>query len=67
MVKQKDCDTTLTICIHEDVNDSIEIYQKYIQRIEKKTGFNKSQTINRIIREWVEDHPLTLEVAKKEK
>lgn len=67
MVKQKDCDTTLTVCIHEDVNESIEIYQKFIQKREKKTGFNKSQTINRMLREWAEDRHLTLEVAKKEK
>jgi len=65
MDKRKDCDTTLTICLNEENNEAIEIYKSYIRSLEKKTGFSKSQTINRIIKEWKEDRDLTLIVGKK--
>lgn len=65
MVKRKDCDTTLTICLHHENNENVETYKSFIRKREKKTGFSKSQTINRIIKEWSEDRCLTLEVTKK--
>lgn len=63
--KQEDCQTLITICLNPDNDDAVETYQSFIKRREKKATFNKSQTINRIIKEWAEDRHLTLEVAKK--
>jgi len=67
MVKQKECDTTLTICLKNVSNKAVKIYQAFIIDRESKADFSKSQTINRIIEEWAEDRSLTLEVAKKKK
>lgn len=65
MVKTKDCDTKITVCLTVDNKESVAIFQNLIKNREKKINFNKSQTINRIIKEWSEDRHLTLEVTKK--
>lgn len=64
--KKGDCRTMITICLTSDNNDSVEVFQRFVKNREKKSGFNKDQTINRIIKEWAEDRHLILEVAKKQ-
>lgn len=64
MVKQKKCDIVMTLCLHKDENDAVEVYQNFIKSRESKR-LNKEQIINRIIREWAEDRNLILEVTKK--
>jgi len=63
--ESEDCHTLITICLTPANNDSVEVYQKFVKSREKKTSFSKTQTINRIIKEWSEDRHLTLEVYKK--
>lgn len=63
--KKEDCQTYITICLTDNNNEVVEVFQKFVKQREKKMGFNKAQTINRIIKEWSEDRHLILEVAKK--
>lgn len=67
MAKKKtdDCSTLITVCLTTLNNENVEIYQQLIKTREKKVTFTKTQTINRIIKEWSEDRLLTLEVLKK--
>ena len=65
--KPDDCHLLYTICLTRENTDTVETFQTFVKQREKKPTFNKSQVINRIIREWSEDRHLTLEVSKKSK
>lgn len=67
MTKTPDCNTQLTICLTIENRETVSQFQVFIKSREKKINFNKSQTINRIIKEWAEDRQLTLEVVRREK
>lgn len=65
MAEDNDCYTSYTFCLNKMSADTINKYQTLIKLQSKKNGFNKSQTLNQIIREWLEGKELTLELKTK--
>ncbi len=65
MSEDNDCFYKYTFCLNRKSIDALDKYQTLIKLQSKKSrnGFNKSQTINRIIREWLEGKNLTLELT----
>lgn len=69
MDSKRDCYTSYTYCLTEYSAEAIDLYQNHIKKTEKKSknGFNKSQTLNRIIKEWAEYRANTLDAIRREK
>lgn len=64
--KKCEDDVLLTINICRSNNNTIELLQHHVKKEEKKATFNKSQAINRIIKEWAEDREVKLTIMKKQ-